>query len=344
MKKHILKNIKRMGFDKVRDFIISPKGLIVMLHRVVPNPTSGGFSPNARWEVTPQQIEAFIREAWSLDFEFVDIDEAHRRLISNDLFPDTKRFVCLTFDDGYTDTYKVAHECCQSMGVPITVYVTSGLIDRSSLAWWELLERVIRDEKTLNFKNSAGEWDFHIDTDDRKLNAFSLLSSRIKESPTLQRNEFIENLIQAGTKDALEDTKALFLTADELNEFANSPGTVIGAHTRTHAKMRGLTEIELLEEVYIGTKNLAQIIQRPVEHFAYPFGTEKDAGPREYRAVKNAGFKTAVTTCHGVVQDRNRQQLCQLPRVGLFPTDDKIMHQLKLTGTTTIMRRIKAAA
>ena len=61
--------------------------------------------------------------------EVVDFIAHHSSLI-------TKRFICVTFDDGYRDNYTLAYPLLKRLGVPFTVYVTSGFIDNRLPMWW----------------------------------------------------------------------------------------------------------------------------------------------------------------------------------------------------------------
>ena len=64
----------------------------------------------------------------------------HRRLTEGDF---SRRFVCLTFDDGYRDTLKFAYPILKAAGVPFAVYVATSFPDRLGEFWWLALEAVI---------------------------------------------------------------------------------------------------------------------------------------------------------------------------------------------------------
>ena len=52
---------------------------------------------------------------------------------------------------------------------------------------------------------------------------------------------------------------------------------------------------------------IEDVLQRPVVHFAYPYGDRIAAGPREFAIARAAGFKTAVTTRPGMMFAEKRR-------------------------------------
>ena len=72
--------------------------------------------------------------------DLVSLDEMHRRLSEGDF---SRRFVCLTFDDGYRDTLQWAYPILKEAGVPFAVYVATSFPDRLGELWWLALEAVI---------------------------------------------------------------------------------------------------------------------------------------------------------------------------------------------------------
>ena len=111
-------------------------GEIWMLHRVVGQRSE---KPGQReLEVTPKWLENKICDYQNKGYSFVSIDR----------LPCKGRWVCVTFDDGYRDNYTVAYPLLKKLGVPFTVYVTTGIIDDQQEMWWYPGERLgIRSEE-----------------------------------------------------------------------------------------------------------------------------------------------------------------------------------------------------
>ena len=106
-------------------------GEIWMLHRVVEQRSNAPEQQGL--EVTSVYLEKIITEYKSRGYSFVSIDNIFNSQFS--IF-NSRRWVCLTFDDGYRDNYTVAYPMLKRLSVPFTVYVTSGFIDNQLSMWW----------------------------------------------------------------------------------------------------------------------------------------------------------------------------------------------------------------
>ena len=101
-------------------------GEIWMLHRVVEHLSNVPEQQNL--ETTVIWLEQKILEYRSKGYTFVSID--------NLAIPNAKKWACITFDDGYRDNYTLAYPLLKRLGVPFTVYVTTGFIDNQLPMWW----------------------------------------------------------------------------------------------------------------------------------------------------------------------------------------------------------------
>ena len=79
--------------------LVGGVGAILTLHHVRPA-RPDGFQPNRLLEVTPQFLEGLLKRLKRMRVDVVSLDEMHHRFIAGDF---KRRFVCLTFDDGYKD-------------------------------------------------------------------------------------------------------------------------------------------------------------------------------------------------------------------------------------------------
>ena len=116
----IIQRIKR----KIHNLLHPKVGEIWMLHRVVEHRSD---KPSQRvLEVSPEWLEQRILEYKKKGYTFVSIDA----------LPKQGHWVCITLDDGYRDNYTLAYPIFKRLGVPFTVYVTTGFIDNKMPMWW----------------------------------------------------------------------------------------------------------------------------------------------------------------------------------------------------------------
>lgn len=87
-----------------------------------------------------------------------------------------------------------------------------------------------------------------------------------------------------------------YLSENEIRELSKNILCTIGSHTHTHRFTRLLSEDELIKELTISKSVLERITSKPIEHFAYPYGSFFACSLFDDYYVKNAGFKTSVVT------------------------------------------------
>lgn len=101
---------------KIHNLLHPVKGRVLMLHRVV---ECIGPQPETRQlEVTK---EYFVKALDALkNVDFIGIDQIADRITARN----SKPFVCLTFDDGYLDTYTLAYPFLKERRIPFCIYMT----------------------------------------------------------------------------------------------------------------------------------------------------------------------------------------------------------------------------
>jgi peptidoglycan/xylan/chitin deacetylase (PgdA/CDA1 family) len=101
-------------------------GVILTLHHVRP-PRPDAFQPNRLLEVTPEFLDRVMRYLRRRDLDIVSLDEVYRRLVEKDF---SRRFVCITIDDGYRDTLQWAHPILKRHDAPFALYIPTSFPDR----------------------------------------------------------------------------------------------------------------------------------------------------------------------------------------------------------------------
>ncbi len=94
-------------------------GHILMLHRVVDQRSD--VPGQRRLEVTGDYLKQTIQEYKSKGYKFISIDDInHLSPFTSHLSP----FACITFDDGYLDTFTLAYPILKETNTPFAVYMT----------------------------------------------------------------------------------------------------------------------------------------------------------------------------------------------------------------------------
>src|SRR5262245_47071999 len=126
---------------------LSGVGAILTLHHVRP-PRPGAFQPNRLLEIAPEFLDRVVTWLRGADIDIVSLDEMHRRLVAQDF---SRRFVALTFDDGYRDNLRFAYPILKRHGAPFAIYVPTSFPDRLGELWWLALEAVIANHASVEF-------------------------------------------------------------------------------------------------------------------------------------------------------------------------------------------------
>jgi peptidoglycan/xylan/chitin deacetylase (PgdA/CDA1 family) len=325
--------------------IFAGVGAIFMLHHVRPS-GSAQFQPNRHLEVEPAFLHAMLAHLRQLDIDIVTMDEVHQRLSKRNF---ARRFACFTLDDGYRDNRDFALPVMREFDAPLTVYVASDFADGSGRLWWVALEKVIAGATAIEAPIDGTITRFDTSTPAAKQTAFDRLHDWLRALPgehDLQRE--ISALCARHGVDETTIARDLCMSWEELKAFADDPLVTIGAHTITHCNLARQPEATAACEIDTSRARIEAALQKPVLHFAYPYGDRIAAGRREFALTQASGFKTAVTTRPGMIFPESAAHLTALQRVSLNGNyqDARILPVLTSGAATAVwngFRRIDAA-
>jgi peptidoglycan/xylan/chitin deacetylase (PgdA/CDA1 family) len=320
-------------------------GAILTLHHVRP-PRPDRFQPNRLLEVTPRFLERVVKTLRRSGLDLVSLDEMHRRLTEGDF---SRRFVCLTFDDGYRDTLQWAYPILKAAGVPFAVYVPTSFPDRLGELWWLVLEAVIARNPRIGLVIDGRDRKFDCRTIAEKRTLFDDLYWWLRNRPSeAEMRDVVRSLAAYYHVDIAAFCEELCMSWPELAELAGDPLVTIGAHTVNHSMLAKLTRETARSEIDLSRSVIEAALSIKPQHLSYPFGDRSSTGAREFEIAAELGFKTAVTTRPGVLFPEHSQRLMALPRISLNGDFQRIRYvRVLLSGTATAMwngfRRLDAA-
>jgi peptidoglycan/xylan/chitin deacetylase (PgdA/CDA1 family) len=320
-------------------------GVILTFHHVRP-PRSDRFQPNRLLEITPRFLTRVVKLLRRSNIDVVSLDEMYRRMTEHDF---KRRFVCLTFDDGYRDTLKFAYPILKQAGMPFAVYVATGFADRLGELWWLALEAVIARNNRIGLVLGGKNRAFDCSNLAEKRALYEELYWWLRGRPTeAELREAVRNLAACYSVDIKTFCKDLCMDWHEIAELSADPLVTIGAHTVNHSMLSKLPEKAVRSELELSRSVIEATLGRRSAHLSYPFGDRTSAGSREFAIASELGFKTAVTTRPGVVTYGHMQQLTALPRISLNGDYQHLRYvRVLLSGAATAMwngfRRVEAA-
>jgi peptidoglycan/xylan/chitin deacetylase (PgdA/CDA1 family)/CelD/BcsL family acetyltransferase involved in cellulose biosynthesis len=262
---------------------------ILLYHRV--NDDRDPYLPSFPVAAFRAQMEHIAR-----NFPVVGLDEIARGALPRN---GQNYCVAITFDDGYRDNFLHAFPILKELGIPATIFLTTGCIEQQKMAWY--------DQVCLAFKLTA-ERRLRLELPDAPGGSLEGETARLQ---TLRHTlEWFWKLSEAqricGASELFRALRVppdlnlhnVMLNWDEIRQMSKH-NMRFGAHTVTHPVLSKLCRGRLEEEIVGSKQTIENRLQLPVRHFAYPFGGQSDFSAESKCAVQQAGFETAVTTMWG---------------------------------------------
>jgi peptidoglycan/xylan/chitin deacetylase (PgdA/CDA1 family) len=288
-------------------------GALLTLHHVRPRSLPRPFSPNRILEISPDFLEAAISELQLLGYEFISLDEFHRRMIEADF---SRKFVSFTLDDGYVDNFTHAYPIFKQYNVPFAIYICTGIMERTTHLWWRELEEIVQKAQAIRVEIDGAVESFSTTTTAEKHKAFNQVYWRLRAAPLDRQLDAMQRLREKYDH-SFDSRDSEPLSWEMVSEMHASGLMTIGGHTVNHYAMSKLSSESLRDEVERGCEIIREHTQIRPKHFAYPYGDQGSAGRREFAAARDAGFATAVTTRKGIIVPEQANELFGIPRISL---------------------------
>ena len=214
----------------------------------------------------------------------------------------------ITVDDGYADFYEYAFPVLRKVGVPASLYVTTGFVDRELWLWPDQLEYVLKnsEERSLKCQISGHHFDLLLQSAAERKQAWSKFVPVLLSMPNDEMRAAIEMLSARLRVSLTSEQPAEYAAAnwEQLKELSDA-GIEIGPHTRTHPSLTRIPEAQLHEEIAGSKQRVEQMLGISCRTFCYPNGTPDDVNERIKAEVTDAGFLAAAVAYfdRGVLKD-----------------------------------------
>ena len=262
---------------------------IIKYHRVLPY-----YDDFAIDVVTCQDFQ------WQMDilssyFNVISFNELVENLNKDKLESNT---VCITFDDGYADNYKYAFPILKNLNLKATIFLTTDLIGTDEMLWHDKVLFSIKKMKPHDFAIEKAHIFSSLETIEERIRVSLKVLEWLKTFDPVERDMHIQTLWDK-VKDSGNSTNRFMLNWQEIQEMHHA-GIFFGAHTKTHPILSTLTTSQIVDEIVGSKKAIEKHIKQDVRVFAYPNGQRGDFDERAKSVLRQEGFHSAVTTCHGV--------------------------------------------
>jgi peptidoglycan/xylan/chitin deacetylase (PgdA/CDA1 family) len=262
--------------------------------------------------------------------------------------------LCVTFDDAYADTLRLAKPLLERYGVPATVFVTTGPQGRIHEFWWDELERIflrpgrLPEALRLPIDGTVLEGDLGPDAEytpdlfERHTSwTVSVRGKRMKQGPTARHTalrviyDAVLELDEQGRDAVLQRLRDWAGTPEQprppcraldpegVRSLEHDAPVEVGVHTRSHVSLPAQRPEIRRSEVRESKAALEDWVGHPVTGFSYPHG---HVCADSAAAVAEAGLTHACTTVPRAV--RRGDEALALPRTAVLDCDGEELERI----------------
>lgn len=283
------------------------RGVVFMLHRVCER-ILGHLPNNEHLKVSPEFLEHVIVKYKNAGFAFLSLDQLYEVLTGKKDI--SKPFICFTMDDGYLDNFENAYPIFKKHQVPFAIFVATDFPDKKAILWWYVIEELILNNTEVILSDGSK---YSCKTFQEKWDAFRYIREKIlllnQSNLVNELNELFANY----QLDWLAPIQNLSMNWEQVKSLTQEPLCTIGGHTVTHVALNKLP-LEILDnEIMNGMNIIESHTGYKPEYFAYPYGSEKENGEREYNYIKKSDIKMAFISYGDFVYPD-----CQLEQISRF--------------------------
>ena len=226
--------------------------------------------------------------------------------------------VVVTLDDGYADNCWNAKPLLEDLGLPATVFVSSGYVDTNKELPSDVLERCLlgtaRLPPSLTLEIGGGAHTWSIDSAVEPADAWNVTmecdpTSRhtcyrdihrlLRPLGSDERAKVLDELAEWASSTGGRDDRRVMSSA-ELGSWRDSGQLEVGSHGVHHLLFATQPPDVQRREIDASKKRLQEILDRPVETFAYPYGGQRDIGVDSPSLVREAAYSLACSNVPGI--------------------------------------------
>ena len=317
------------------------ESFIVLYHGVAPDLPNYGIYNYRRKFILPENFQTHL--SWfQSHFEIVPLSTLIERFLRGLKLP--RRYLAITFDDGYANVYHYAFPVLKKFGVPATVFITTDLVEKRSPLWVDRLEYALGYTRQQKLEVEFGEHrrSFRLGTRQERIATDAYLRSYLKKiSDSERRNALdkIESLCSVALAPTLETSPYRGLTWEQIRIMTEHK-IEFAPHTMSHPILTRMPPQKAEEEIIESYRLLDKRVGNPLPIFAYPNGQREDFSDETAAILRRHGFRAALTTIPGTV-DRASNPFA-LPRFSLDGSDDLRFLRLTISGVRKKMQDIRS--
>jgi peptidoglycan/xylan/chitin deacetylase (PgdA/CDA1 family) len=212
-----------------------------------------------------------------------------------------ERALIVTFDDGYRDGYTHAFPILKELGIPATIFLTVGYMEKTHLFWWDLIAYCVKKTARRDLELSAiSPYPLPLRTPVERRRAIDDILRHLKSVREREKQEFLQGFPALMGVEVPDDlATGMHLSWNEVREMSAS-GIEFGSHTVTHPILENIEPYQLEHEVGESKRIIERETGKEISAFAYPEGYRCNFNSTVQATVARHGYGCAVAYVEGV--------------------------------------------
>jgi peptidoglycan/xylan/chitin deacetylase (PgdA/CDA1 family) len=249
--------------------------------------------------------------------------------------PLARRTVAFTVDDGYADFAAVAAPIFEAYDCPVTVFLTTGFMDREVWMWWDQISHVVlgTERRDVDLELGAVRLRERWTSIAERAGAAERIAEALKRVPEDEKWRAIARLAAALAVSIPEKAPPEYapMTWDAVRACERGV-TAFAPHTVTHPILNRVDSARARYEIAHSWDRVRQMVTSPVPVFCYPNGKPEDFSEQHAAMAREAGLEAAVTTVPQYVRTSEYpggepRRLFHIPRFGYPEPGDELRNE-----------------
>lgn len=292
-----------------------PSGLTILAyHRVLDMGDEDAFPGDP--ELVSASVACFRRQMVALKrfWSPIPLRDAVAAVERGQVLP--PRSVVVTFDDGHGDNYIHAYPILKELGLPATIFLSTGYIGSENVFWFDRVCTLLHVAPAGSYTVTPLFTPVALGDVCSRRHAAQALLAALKQVPDAQMRSAVAELeARFGAYAPVQMTRAANLNWDQVREMSRN-GIDFGSHTVTHPILTRVGAEQLRHELAASREAIEHNTGHPCDILAYPVGKPYAYNQQVIETARACGYRAALSYVDGV-DDFRSADLFALKRVSV---------------------------
>ena len=265
---------------------------ILLYHRISLNNNNSFLGNVISQEIFRKQLLKINK-----DYSIISMNELNNQLKTNKY--KKKKQIVITFDDGYSDNYKIAYPLLKELGIPATFFIPTSYISSNNLLWDCRLQNIFQNNKNICKKIINGR-NHNLSLIAKKFenNLIWYFINLLKIQDFENISKYLDNLIS--NYDLIDNSydEDLCMTWENINAMLGE-NIEFGSHGRQHLSLANRNKTFLYDEIIVSKNDIINNTKSKCNYFSFPFGSIKDFDKFSLNFIRSNNYDLVFSNIQG---------------------------------------------